>query len=88
MNRQTRVPLDQLPIGAHAVVRQFGGGKEFASRLAAMGLSVGSRLEVLQNRGGGPILVLVRDTRIALGRGEAMKILVEAEQHEQPRQES
>jgi Fe2+ transport system protein FeoA len=47
------------------------------SRLSAMGLSIGSKFEVLQNRGHGPVLVLVRDTRIALGRGEAIKVMVE-----------
>jgi Fe2+ transport system protein FeoA len=31
---------------------------------------------VLQNPSRGPLLVLVRGTRIALGRGEAAKILV------------
>jgi Fe2+ transport system protein FeoA len=29
-----------------------------------------------QNFGSGPVIVKVRDTRIALGRGEAMKVLV------------
>jgi ferrous iron transport protein A len=77
MSKTAQTPLDQLPAGSHAEVRQLGGGKEFANRLASMGLSVGSRLQVLQNRGHGPLLVLVRDTRIALGRGEAMKILTE-----------
>jgi ferrous iron transport protein A len=70
-------PLDQLPSGVHARVCRLAGGKTFANRLASMGLSVGSTLQVLQNRPHGPILVLVRDTRIALGRGEAMKILTE-----------
>jgi ferrous iron transport protein A len=79
MNQPAQHPLDQLPAGSKAVVRQLGGGKEFANRLASMGLSVGSSLKVLQNRGQGPVLVLVRDTRIALGRGEAMKILTEEE---------
>jgi Fe2+ transport system protein FeoA len=44
------------------------------SRVAALGLTVGARLAVLQNGGYGPILVLVRDTR---GRSEALTILVE-----------
>lgn len=70
--------LDQLPADARAVVRQLRGGQEFASRLAAMGLAVGAPLVVLQNTGHGPMLVNVRDTRIALGRGEAKKVLVEA----------
>lgn len=59
-------------------MRRLTGGAAFSGRLAAMGLVADSPLEVLQNRGRGPVLVLVRDTRIALGRGEAAKILVEA----------
>lgn len=69
--------LDQLVKGQCAAVHSLGAGKQFASRLASMGLAIGSRLQVLQNRGHGPLLVLVRDTRIALGRGEAAKIMVE-----------
>jgi Fe2+ transport system protein FeoA len=71
------VSLTELASGARAVVRKVGGGKALASRLAAMGLLVGSRLEVLQNPHRGPVLIRVRDTRIALGRGEATKVLAE-----------
>jgi ferrous iron transport protein A len=71
------VSLAELASGTQAVVRAVGGGKTLAGRLAAMGLVVGSRLEVLQNPHHGPVLVRVRDTRIALGRGEATKILAE-----------
>ena len=77
MTKKVKTPLDQLPPGAYAEVCELGGGKTFANRLASMGLSVGSRLKVLQNSGHGPLLILVRNTRIALGRGEAMKILAE-----------
>ena len=70
------VPLTDLTSGSRATVREMRGGKNIMSRLSAMGLSVGSELEVLDNRGHGPILVLVRGTRIALGRGEAIKIIV------------
>ena len=59
------------------MVAQLRAGNELTSRLAAMGLSAGARLVVLQNSGHGPMLVNVRDTRIALGRGEASKVLVE-----------
>jgi len=69
--------LDQLPTDASGVVRQLNGGQGFASRLAAMGLVVGAPLVVRQNAGHGAMLVEVRDTRIALGRSEAKKILVE-----------
>ena len=78
MTTPASVPLVDLPSGTKTMVRQLTGGPVFTGRLAAMGVAVDSPLEVLQNRGRGPVLVLVRDTRIALGRGEAAKILVEA----------
>jgi ferrous iron transport protein A len=71
------VSITDLGSGTRAIVRQIQGGKNIIGRLSAMGLSVGSELEVLENRGQGPMLVRVRDTRIALGRGEALKIIVE-----------
>ncbi len=71
------VSLDKIPSGTSVVVRKLDGGGELATRLAALGLSIESRVKVLQNRAHGPLLVLVRDTRIALGRGQALKILVE-----------
>jgi ferrous iron transport protein A len=40
-----------------------------------MGLRVGKRVEIISN-GGGPVLVKVEGTRIALARGIAMKIMV------------
>lgn len=72
------ISLEQLPSGRRAVVRTVSGGRELAGRLAGMGVAPGAVVEVLQNPRRGPLLVLVRDTRIALGRGEASKILVEA----------
>jgi ferrous iron transport protein A len=77
-NAPSAISLDQLPKGASAVVREVRGGSQLTGRLAAMGLVVDAQIEVLQNTGRGPMLVNVRDTRIALGRGEALKVLVEA----------
>lgn len=71
------VSISNLGSGTRAIVRNIQGGKNIISRLSAMGLSVGSEVEVLENRGQGPVLVRVRGTRIALGRGEALKIIVE-----------
>ena len=76
--------LDQLAAGARATVSELRGGRGFASRLAGMGVSVGCQIEVLQNPARGPLLVLVRDTRIALGRDEASKILVRESGRGQP----
>jgi len=84
MLKQQEAFLDRLDPGMRAVVSELRGGKGFASRLAGMGITVGCQIEVLQNPAHGSLLVLVRDTRIALGRGVASKILVRESNREQP----
>jgi ferrous iron transport protein B len=73
----TSLLLSDLPTGARGVVRQLRGGREFTGRLAAMGFTIGAELEVIQNSGGGAIIVAVRNTHVALGRGEAVKVQVQ-----------
>ncbi len=84
MLKQQETFLDRLDPGMRAVVSELRGGRGFASRLAGMGITVGCQIEVLQNPAHGSLLVLVRDTRIALGRGVASKILVRESNREQP----
>ncbi|MEJ2352957.1 MAG: FeoA family protein [Anaerolineales bacterium] len=69
--------LSETAAGKRSIVRQLRGGREFLSRMAAMGFTVGAEVKVIQNYGRGPLIALIRDTRIALGRGEALKVLVE-----------
>jgi len=45
-------------------------------RLAVLGFTPDAEVMMLQNFGRGPLIVTVRDTRIALGRGEAGKVRV------------
>jgi ferrous iron transport protein A len=68
--------LSDLPDGFRGVVAGVTGGRELTSRLAAMGLTAGTEIVVLQNRGFGPMLARVRDTRIALGRIQAGLVTV------------
>ncbi len=42
-----------------------------------LGLRVGKMVEMLNNEGRGPILLKVDESRIAIARGMAMKIMVE-----------
>ena len=44
-------------------------------RVEDMGLRIGKTVEILNN-GGGPVLLLVDESRIAVARGIAMKIMV------------
>jgi ferrous iron transport protein A len=78
MTNITWTSLNDLETGKRAVVRQLRGGREFAGRLAALGFTIGVEISVIQNYGRGPITVSIRETRIALGRGEAGKVRVEA----------
>jgi ferrous iron transport protein A len=60
-----------------AFVRGLTGGRRFVSRASAMGFTPDTPVTMIQNFGRGPILVYLRDTQVALGRGEAAKIQIE-----------
>ena len=68
--------LTKLVNGEEATVTALKGGRGFTGRMASMGLTVGVRVKMLQNFGRGSLIILVRETRIALGRSEASKIFV------------
>ena len=69
-------PLNSLETGEVGVVQDLNGGRGFISRAAALGFAPGTEVTMLQNYRRGPLIVIVRDTHVALGRGEARKILV------------
>jgi ferrous iron transport protein A len=73
----TPYTIGDLSSGASGVVTRLRGGKDFASRVIALGLTIGAEVTVLQNYGWGPVIVTVRGARVALGRGEAQRIQVE-----------
>jgi len=73
---ETGLKLSAVRGGESARIRRLAGGQAFLSRLAPLGFTPGAWLHVIQNLGQGPLIVSVRNTRIALGRGEADKILV------------
>lgn len=68
--------LPALKAGETGVVIDLVGGRGLVSRLATLGFTPGAPVTIVQNYGHGPIIVTIRDTRIALGRGEAGKIRV------------
>ena len=76
MTSSSEFILSDLPDGFCGVVARVSGGRDLAARLAAMGLTAGTEIVVLQNRGFGPMLARVRDTRIALGRSQAGLVTV------------
>ena len=70
------IPLTELAPHQECTLVELHGGRTFVSRLATLGFVPGARLSLVQNFGHGPLIVLVRDARIALGRGEAAKVMV------------
>lgn len=83
------IPLGLLSPGERAEIADVGplagcgggcggGGKKGTAggRVEDVGLRAGKVVEMLSNGSGGPILLKVDESRIALGRGVAMKILV------------
>ena len=71
------IPLAKLKTGEVAFVYKMDSGKSMTHRLTSLGFTPGEDLEIVQNFGHGPLMVSVRGTRVALGRGEAAKILVQ-----------
>ncbi len=71
--------LAHLPEKTFAKVVALPCGRGLAARLIALGLTPGCEVCVLQNRGRGPVIVEVHGARVALGRGQAEKVLVEPE---------
>lgn len=51
-------------------------GKSHLCHAEDMGLRIGKTVEMLNNAGRGSLLVKVDESRIAIGRGMAMKIMV------------
>ena len=70
------VPLGDLTQGKIGLIHTLNGGRRFVSRLASLGFTPGASVTVMRNYGSGPIIVSVRGAQVALGRGEAHRILV------------
>ena len=74
-------PVTSLGSGEEGIIQAIAGGHELISRLAGMGIVLNTRIRFLR-ASGGLVIVQVADTRVALGAGEAAKILVSPIPHE------
>ncbi len=74
---ENRIRLSEINTGKQVTLSRVQVGLELTSRLTSLGLTPGVTLQVLQNHGRGPMIINVRGTHVALGRGEAEKLLVE-----------
>jgi ferrous iron transport protein B len=67
--------ITSLKDGEEGIIRSIIGGHVLISRLAGMGIGLNTRIH-RHRASGGLVIVQVADTRVALGAGEAAKILV------------
>jgi Fe2+ transport system protein FeoA len=69
------MPLILLKEGQEGIVHIVSGGLGLIGRLASLGITSGMRVKVVRNIGG-PLIITTNGTRIAIGRGQAQKILI------------
>jgi ferrous iron transport protein A len=68
--------LSEIEEGVSVTVVGIQGGRGIRNRLTEMGLLPGAEITVLRNGGRGPFVICVKNSRMALGRGVADKIMV------------
>lgn len=69
--------LTEVVSGKPVSLVSIQGGRQLRARLCNMGLVPGARFTVLNGNGGGPVIIKVKETRLAIGRGMARKMMVE-----------
>ena len=74
---KTMMPLSMVGMGEKVRFVQAEAGQGLKARLAAMGLIPGEPLEVVRNSLSGPLIIVVKGSRIMLGRGMTHRIMVE-----------
>jgi ferrous iron transport protein A len=77
MNHTQAISLNDLSVNHHGTILAFNIGTVEATRLVSLGFTPGAQVSMTQNYGYGPLIVSVRGASVALGRGEAAKILIE-----------
>lgn len=71
-------PLVQASDGERVEIVAVDGGAGAQRKLAHLGLAPGKTIEIITRQPGGPLLVAVGETRVAVGFGLALKVRVEA----------
>jgi len=68
--------LTDLNTGDEGTLIGIEGGRGIRSKLFNLGLTPGIKIKIVSKNGWGPIVLKVRDGKLAIGRGMAEKILV------------
>jgi len=74
-NKQLR-PLSVVGVGETVRLVRIEAGQGLNSRLASMGLVPNVKITVVSSGRPGPFIIIVKDSKMMLGRGIAHKIMV------------
>ncbi len=78
----SEIPLINIPLDTIVTISHIRAGFKATQRLSGMGLTPGTQIKVIsQAPFRGPIQIIVRGTRLAIGAGLAMKIFVDNNFH-------
>ena len=69
------MPLSMAAVGVEQTVKQIQGRENISNHLASLGFTVGGNVVVVSELGGN-LIVNVKDTRVAISKNLAHKILV------------
>lgn len=70
------MPLAMMKTGEEAIVMKIGGNEDGRRHLADLGFVPGARIKVISSLGSGNIIVILKESRLALTAQMANKIMV------------
>ncbi len=78
MKSEGRIPLVNLNQGEEGVVVDLLGGRSFKKKLDALGIRIGKEITKISDMVmKGPVTIKIDNTKVAIGRGMAKKIVVD-----------
>ena len=69
------MPLTLAEVGEENIIKKVGGKQEVKAHLENLGFVVGGTVTVI-NRSGGSVIVNVKESRIAISKEMAQKIMI------------
>lgn len=69
--------LNEMKEGTGGSISEIRGTAEFQRRVTSVGITLGNRIEMIQNDRKNPVMLYVRNTTLALDRKDSEKIEVE-----------
>lgn len=76
MKNKQVIPLSMVKAGEKVRLVSVNAGQGLNKRLASMGLVPDVEITVVNNAHPGPFVIIVKDSKMMLGRGMAHKIMV------------